>query len=207
MASFDTADPSDPAHYSPSQTALLLLDFHNAHLPMAGDTSQGALSIAAELRKWAKEQGMVVIHALIDTSGSVPPTVKGIKRLESVVAAVNASGKEEAAVLHEGGTTDEHTFLRAPGYVSALRSPGLLEFLRSNGTKSLILTGLSTSGCVLRTAVPATDEDFIVSIISDGCADPREGVHEFLIEKILPSRAYVQTSEEFRRKYLRARNA
>jgi nicotinamidase-related amidase len=65
----------------------------------------------------------------------------------------------EPQELMEGGDDMDVTFKRRPGYVSALKSPGLEDFLREKGIQSLFLAGLSTSGCVLRTALAAGDAD------------------------------------------------
>ncbi|CAD0101467.1 unnamed protein product [Aureobasidium mustum] len=170
---FEAHDPSDPAFYGPSQTALLLLDFHNLLVEkLGGPSAPAALDTAARLRSWAKSRGIVIIATMKGQDG------------------------EEAPVLSQDTDTNDHTFLRTPGYVSALQSPGLLDFLRGKGIKSLIMTGLSTSGCVLRTAIPATEADFVVTVVSDACADPVESNHGFLIERILPSRAHVLTASQ-----------
>ncbi|KAG9694565.1 hypothetical protein KCU95_g5648, partial [Aureobasidium melanogenum] len=194
---FDSHDSSNPAYYSPSQTALLLLDFHNIVVEkFGGPAAPAALDTAARLRTWAKSCGIVVIHALIDTNASPPPTAKGAERLTRIVATMKDRDGEEAPVLLKDTGSSDHTFRRTPGYISALKSPGLLDFLRRSGIKSLVLAGLSTSGCLLRTAIPATEEDFVVTVVSDGCADPVDGSHDFLIEKILPSRAHVLTASQ-----------
>ncbi|KAG9836549.1 hypothetical protein KCU68_g10773, partial [Aureobasidium melanogenum] len=127
---------------------------------------------------------------------SPPPTAKGAERLTRIVATMKDRDGEEAPVLLKDTGSSDHTFRRTPGYISALKSPGLLDFLRRSGIKSLVLAGLSTSGCLLRTAIPATEEDFVVTVVSDGCADPVDGNHDFLIEKILPSRAHVLTASQ-----------
>ncbi|KAG9942167.1 hypothetical protein KCU85_g9306, partial [Aureobasidium melanogenum] len=205
---FDSHDPSDPAYYSPSQTALLLLDFHNVVVEkLGGAAAPAALNTAAQLRTWAKSRGIVVIHALIDTNASPPPTAKGAERLTRIVATMQNRDGEEAPVLLQDTDSGDHTFRRIPGYVSALQSPGLLDFLRQSGIKSLVLAGLSTSGCLLRTAIPATEEDFVVTVVSDGCADPVDGNHDFLMEKILPSRAHILTSSQLIYGYANMPNA
>lgn len=194
---FESQDPSNPGFYGPSQTALLLLDFHNLLVnKLGGPAAAAALDTAARLRSWAKSRGILVIHALIDTNASPPPTAKGAERLTKIIATMKGRDGEEASVLLQDADTNDYTFSRTPGYVSALQSPGLLDFLRDKGIKSLIMTGLSTSGCVLRTAIPATEADFVVTVISDACADPVKGNHGFLIEKILPSRAHVLTASQ-----------
>lgn len=107
------------------------------------------------------------------------------------------SGGDEAPALVEDAE-GETTFTRRVGHVSALKSPGLLEYLEENGVKSLVLAGLSTSGCVLRTASAGADAEFVVTVLEDGCADKHEDVHEALTKKVLPSRGHVYTSEAFR---------
>ncbi|KAF1348239.1 Isochorismatase hydrolase [Lizonia empirigonia] len=108
---------------------------------------------------------------------------------------------DESASLLDGRDSLDATFLRTPGYVSALKSPGLLDFLQEKGIQSLVLTGLSTSGCVLRTAVPATDAGFVVTVLSDACADQSRELHDILMDKVLPTRAHVTTATEFLQRY------
>jgi hypothetical protein len=50
-AKFNSADKSTPGHYGPSQTALLLLDFHSMLVQKAGGAqAPAALEVAAKMR-------------------------------------------------------------------------------------------------------------------------------------------------------------
>ncbi|KAI1646648.1 Isochorismatase hydrolase [Daldinia loculata] len=197
FAIFDKTDPTTPGYYGPSQTALLLLDFHSMIVQKAGGPKAlAALHVAASMRAWARSQDIQVVHALIDLNTSTFETCRDADKLMETVASARSSGGEEAIELSEG-SSDDVTFTRKPGHVSALRSPGLDEFLRQKGIKSLVLAGLSTSGCVLRTAVAATDAEYVTTVISNGCADPDEAVHDIMINKILNKRGYVTTATEF----------
>ncbi|KAI1134764.1 Isochorismatase hydrolase [Hypoxylon sp. FL0543] len=203
---FDAADKTTPGYYGPSQTALLLLDFHSMFVhKIGGQRAPAALDVAAKMRTWAKSQGIRVIHGLIDVNATPFPTCKGANRLLEVVAAMRSNGPEEPAELLEGGG-DDVTFTRRPGYVSALKSPGLEDFLQKNGIRSLIITGISTSGCVMRTAVSATDAEYVVTVISDGCADPTEGMHEAMTGNVLSQMGYVTTASEFQEGFAKARS-
>jgi nicotinamidase-related amidase len=93
------------------------------------------------------------------------------------------------------------TFTRRASHISALKSPGLTKYLAEKGIKPLLLAGLSTLGCVLRTAVQAIDEEFVVTVIRNGCTDAKEGLHDTLMESILNSRAYVVTADHFQELY------
>jgi nicotinamidase-related amidase len=200
---FNPKDQSTPGFYTPRQTALLLLDFHKLFVQkIGGPEAVAAFNTAVKMRNWAKSMGITVIHGLVDANLMPFPTCKGADRLNSVMAAaLNSDGVDEPDELVEDRGHDEVTFTRKPGHVSALKSPGLETFLLDKGICSLILCGLSTSGCVLRTAMPATDAEFVVTVISDGCADPGEGVHDMVVGKLLPSRAYVTTAEQFQEGY------
>jgi nicotinamidase-related amidase len=201
---FHQSDLSMPGHYLPSQTALLLLDFHNFNINMSGSKCAAPLAVAAEMRTWAKSQGIHIIHCLVDINDTVIPTLKDPARITNFLTAMRTSGGEEAEVLLENSEY-EMTFTRKPGYVSALKSPGLQEYLEGNGVKSLIMTGLSTSGCVMRTALAAADEEFIVTVIRDACADRVDHVHDLLVGSVLGGRAWVCTGGEFRDGYQMAR--
>ncbi|KAI2633592.1 Isochorismatase hydrolase [Hypomontagnella submonticulosa] len=206
-AMFNPADITTPGHYGPSQTALLLLDFHTMLVrKVGGPKAVAALETAAKVRAWAKSQGIQVIHCLIDFEDTPFPTCMGADKLGQMVAMAKADGGEEAIELSEGGSDGEVTFTRKPGHVSALKSPGLEDFLKQKGVTSLVLTGLSTSGCVMRTAVAATDAEYVVTVISDGCADPAEDVHEVMVGKVLSSRGYVVTAAEFQEGFTKAQN-
>lgn len=196
------ADPADPGFYLPSQTALLLLDFHGMFLQHAGPSANFAVARAAEMREWATSHGILVIHALTNTSKQPFGTCKDANRYNTIVAAMVSSGtNDEPTSLTDGADAGELTFTRRPGHISALKSPGLMEFLYEKRIKSLILTGMSTSGCVLGTALQATDEEFVVTVVRDGCADADEELHEALMGKLLSSRGYVMDAAETQEMY------
>ena len=125
---FNPADKSTPGYYLPSQTALLLLDFHSIFIQKAGGSA--SLAIAANLRSWAHTLGIQVIHCLIDINLPPFPTAKDSDKLAGVVADMKNSGgdKEPAELLDGSSEVADVTFTRRVGYVSALKSPGLEEF-------------------------------------------------------------------------------
>lgn len=161
-----------------------------------GPAGADALAVAASTKKWAKAQGIHIIHCLIDSSSTPFPTAKDVERLASAMEYFKSSAGDEAPSLVQD-SDGEITFTRRIGHVSALKSPGLLEYLEENGIKSLVLTGLSTSGCVLRTAVAGCDAEFVVTVLKDGCADAEQSVHDALVNKVLSNRGFVYSADEF----------
>lgn len=196
----DSSSPESPGFYAASETTLLLLDWHSLFVEKPGQDASAALAVAAGLRSWAQKLNMTIVHALIDCSQDPFLACKDRGMVQSTAAAmVQAGGVSEADVLSAGSSGNiecETTFLRTPGHVSAPKSPGLLEHLHAKGIKSVLLTGLSTSGCVARTAFAVTDAEFVVTVVSDACADADQSVHGIMTGKVLASRNFVATAAE-----------
>lgn len=199
-AIFDSADPSSPSAYNASQTALLLLDFQNFILDRCGSEGSAALAKAKEMLDWAVTNKVMIIHGLVDATGKPLPTRKGVERLTKMMAEVvkDPRNSEEPKELASAGRQREFVLWKNPGIaISNLKSKGAVDLLTQHEIKSLIMCGISTSGCILRTSIPAADDGFIVSIIQDACCDPTEGVHDMLVKSVLPSKAHVATADEF----------
>ena len=50
--------------------------------------------------------------------------------------------------------------------------------LTANGVDTLIITGVSTSGCIRATCVDACQHGFIPIVVADACGDRHEAPHE-----------------------------
>ncbi|EMT62842.1 hypothetical protein ACKRZS_007541 [Fusarium odoratissimum] len=201
-----TLDASSPSAYGSSETALLLLDWYTLFIEkVAGPSAEPALKVAVELRNWAKTHNITVVHCLIDANGTPFPACKGVDRFQGLLEIMKSLEQPEPAELR-ADDKDELTFHRVPGHISALKSPGLLDYLKEKGIKSLVLSGLSTSGCVLRTAVTATDAEFATTVISDACADGDGELHRVILDKIIPSRGHVKSAADFQKEFEGAQN-
>ncbi|KAK4952668.1 hypothetical protein LTR10_009474 [Elasticomyces elasticus] len=206
-AIFDADDPSSPLHYSASQTALLLLDYQGFIVSQLGEPGAAAVATAVGMRDWALNHGITVVHSLVDVKSAPPPTCKGANRISAMLAGLkdDPAGGAEVPSLAFSQHASEYVVLKSPGVVSALQSKGVMELLAEQEIKSLVICGLSTSGAVMRTAVPATDEGFVVSVVSDACADRKEGVHTMVLETLLPNRVHVMSADEFVGEWSRAK--
>ena len=193
-AIFDLRDPCSPLSIPNSKTALLLLDYQNISLAALGDAATNAVSTARSMQKWATEQGILVIHCLVDAkSGESPKSSMKLaarfKVMQEKLQSTPALGDECEALAKIA--PNEMTDSRRPGYVSALQGPKLREILDAAGTKSLILGGISTSGCLLSTCRAATDAEYTVTVIDDACVDPIPGLHDMLMQHVISSTAHV----------------
>lgn len=196
---FHASNPASPLAYTAKQTALFLLDYQGFCLAYFDDKGAAVVKKAKTMRDWAFKQGIMVVHSVVDVSAQPPATCKGAERIKGMLAQVaqDKEAAEEAAEIAFAKRAGEYIVLKHPGVVSGLKSKGARELLEEHGIRNLILCGISTSGAVLRTAVPATDDGFVVSVIEDACADRTAEVHEAVMKNLLPSRAHVATADEF----------
>lgn len=200
----DRASPASPFHYPASQTALMLMDYQNLTLQMMPAEQRPAIMHNAQgLRDWARNDGVLVLHCLIDTSRA-PEAQRKItaERWPALEAALKAHPgiEQEADELKVAGSTagavdlasaPEITLSRRAGSFTAMHSDGIRDILARRGIRSLVLAGVSTSGCVLGTARQAADDGFVVTVIEDACGDPVKGMHETLCSHAIVSSSNV----------------
>ena len=62
-------------------------------------------------------------------------------------------------------------------YASAFFGTSLASTLSANGCDAVVITGVSTSGCVRATALDTIQNGFIPLVVEDACGDRDEAVH------------------------------
>ena len=75
--------------------------------------------------------------------------------------------------------------------VGAFYGSDLDDRLRERGVDTIVLAGVQTSGVVLTAVREAADRDYRILVVSDACADPDRGLHNFLMQRIFPRQAKV----------------
>ena len=81
--------------------------------------------------------------------------------------------------------------------VSAFAGSDLEILLRAKEIEHLVLAGISTSGVVLSTLREAVDRDYVLTVLSDLCADRDEEVQRVLTGKVFLRHAEVISSAEW----------
>jgi nicotinamidase-related amidase len=80
---------------------------------------------------------------------------------------------------------------------SAFCGNDLTDVLRAANVKHLIMAGVSTGGVILSTFSAAADEDYVMTILSDACADPKPTLHNELMTNLFPRSATVVTVNDW----------
>lgn len=201
-AILDANAAASPLSVPASETALLLVDYQNMIVDRVGPSGSRTITVAAELRSWAERQGIPVIVATVALEQLPPPHSKFYSHAGGLIELIKT--KPELGEVHpqvskttvKSQEVASHHVTRRLGLVSALNSDGIVDLLERLGTRSLLVAGLSTSGCVLSTARDANEKGYVVTVVEDACADPAPGVHEALVAHVLPMTANVVSLAE-----------
>ena len=81
-------------------------------------------------------------------------------------------------------------------YASGFFGTNLLERLNEFEVDSLVVTGLTTSGCVRATAVDGLQSDFPVVVVSDAVGDRNKEAHVANLHDLNAKYAEVMTAEQ-----------
>lgn len=158
--------------------ALILIDFVQAYFekssPLYADVDD-TLKSALQLRRAAREAGVPVFYTNVEFDPSMKNGgifARKIKSLE-VFSKGNPLGG-----WPEGMVPGEDEIVLTKQYASAFFGTSLSSTLTSMGCDSLIITGLSTSGCVRATCVDACQHGFIPIVVQEAVGDRHEDVHQ-----------------------------
>ncbi|MFW5667129.1 MAG: cysteine hydrolase family protein [Coleofasciculus sp.] len=150
------------------QFALLLIDvqqdFWNPELEQAFPEFQSNI---VRLLSFCRQEGLEVVHLreVFNPDGS-----DWLPRYRLRGRAVCVRGTPGADVLSVA-TAQSGEMVMEKQTQDGFHHPPLLDYLRSQGKKYILTAGLVTSVCVLLTAASASQLGFLVTVISDCCAD------------------------------------
>lgn len=180
-------------HIDPSHSALLVMDYQNGIIPMVEDSEQ-LLKTAAEVIRHFREHGGTIGYVRVGFAdgelGSAPATSGMAANLTAERAAI-MHADAPATQIHEAIAPEPGDVVVRKQRVGAFSTTDLHEQLQARGIDTLLLGGISTSGCVHSTVLDAFDRDYRVIVLADLCADPDQDVHSFLLERVFTKRGEV----------------
>lgn len=157
--------------------ALILIDFVEAYFRKDNELwadPKMALDSALRLRKIAYEKGIptIVSNVVYDPKGITGGVFfKKAKPLKNFVPDAPANGWPKGLV------PNENDILLSKQYPSAFFGTSLSSTLTALGVDTLIITGLTTSGCVRATCVDTCSYGFRPIIVADACGDRHSDPH------------------------------
>jgi nicotinamidase-related amidase len=182
------------------KTAVVIMDYQNDIVGgFPEDVRKELLARASAILTSARREGIPVIYVVVRFREGYPEVSsrdaarRGIRDSQRLM-----EGTPGAEILTEV-TPQPGDVVVTKRRTGAFSTTDLAAVLNAKGIETLVLMGVSTSGCVLSTVRWGADIDYRLVVIADCCADRDDEVHRVLTEKILPRQATVITADEFTR--------
>jgi len=158
--------------------ALILVDFVQAYFDEGCALYAGvedALASALRVREAARESGVPVIYTNVvyhndGADGGV--FFRKAPVLQNFI--VGSPMGEWPSELQPAG----NELVISKQYPSAFFGTSLASTLHVMGVDTLIITGVTTSGCIRATCVDTMSHGFIPIVVADACGDRHEAPHE-----------------------------
>ena len=160
-----------------SNTAVIIMDYQNRQV---ASLSEG---VRDELLRKANE-----VLAASRNKGTPVFYVEGVR-----------GERTPDREIHESVTPKAGEVVVTKSRTGPFSTTEIDDVLKKQGIETLVLMGISTSGCVLTTVRWASDIGYKLVELSDCCADQDDEVQRGLMEKLFPRQATVVTSQEFLR--------
>lgn len=158
--------------------ALLLVDFVQAYFEPGNALYAGvddALASALRIRKVAREKDIPVILTGMQLHKSGKD---GGRFFQKAKPLENFTIGNPMASWPEGLVPEDDEFIVTKQYPSAFFGTSLAPLLTSMGVDNVIITGLTTSGCIRATCVDSMSHGFITTVVRDACGDRHPAPHE-----------------------------
>lgn len=163
-----------------SRPALLLIDFAQAYFDPAqplygGDGCRSALEHAIPLAESAREAGVPVVFTEVKYA---PGGSDGGAFYAKVPSLACFDAGRDSQRLADGLTVHDGDLLITKQYPSAFFGTSLAATLRWMKIDTLLLAGVTTSGCVRATCVDGISHGFVTIVVQDAVGDRAPGPHE-----------------------------
>ena len=158
--------------------ALILIDFVQAYFDKSCDLYadvEEALNSALRVRAAARAARVPVIFTNVVYHAHA---LDGGRFYQKVLPLKNFLVGSPMGAWHDDLDIRADELIVSKQYPSAFFGTSLASTLTSWGVDSLILTGLSTSGCVRATCVDTCSHGFIPIVVRDACGDRHPAPHE-----------------------------
>ena len=158
--------------------ALILVDLVQAYFEpdceLFADVDD-ALQSALRILEIAREQGLLVIYTnVVYQSGGMD----GGRFFEKALPLKHFCRGNPMGDFAAGILPREDELIVSKQYPSAFFGTSLASTLTAKGIDTLLITGLTTSGCIRATCVDAMSNGFIPIVVADACGDRHESPHE-----------------------------
>lgn len=160
--------------------ALLVIDFVRAYLvedsPLYAAAGP-ALAAARQLLSAARRAGLPVLHTRVEYQAGGRDGGVFFRKVPAL-RCFEAGARPDLAAFAEGLEPVAGETVITKQYASAFFGTSLASTLTALGVDTLLIAGVSTSGCVRASAVDACQHGFIPLVVRDAVGDRHPAPHE-----------------------------
>ena len=158
--------------------ALILVDLVRAYFDKDSPLYAGvedALASAIRIRDAARTAGVTVIYTNVVYKEDGSDGGVFYRKVPALSAFVKGN---PLGNWPEGLDPTDDELIISKQFASAFFGTSLTQNLNELGIDTLIITGVSTSGCIRATCIDAISSGFIPIVVSDACGDRHQAPHD-----------------------------
>lgn len=180
------------------KTAVVIMDYQNDIVSFLPEAARNELmERAGAVLASARREGIPVIYVVVRFREGYPEVSSRDAIRRGLRDSERLKEGTPGAEIHSAVAPQSGEVVVTKRRTGAFSTTDLGAVLSAQGIETLVLMGVSTSGCVLSTVRWAADTDYRLIVVSDCCAERDEEVQRVLTEKVFPRQASVVTSQEF----------
>ncbi|HCP24844.1 MAG: cysteine hydrolase [SAR202 cluster bacterium] len=168
---------TQPLKIDRDKTAVLIMDFQQRIVANNASDPDGVVKQAAQVLDGARNAGIPVIY-IMHRGGALTEYAPDVELHDGVKP---AAGEPVITKIRPG----------------PFSTTNLDVTLRELGRDTIVIMGVSTSGCVLSCTRWAVDVNYKFIVVKDACSDGDTEVHRVLTEKVYPRFGTVMDTQEF----------
>jgi len=161
-----------------ARPALLIVDFVMAYLDPASPLYAGVEDVLASNERLLAAARKAAIPVLFTNVEYAPGGVDGGIFYRKLPALKLFERGSPLGAFPDSLSPRDGELVITKRYASSFFGTHLAATLTALGIDTLLITGLSTSGCVRATALDACQHGFLPFVVSDACGDRHPGPHE-----------------------------
>jgi maleamate amidohydrolase len=162
-----------------ARPAVVVIDLVRAYThpdgPFALPDAQAAVEATAELVETARDKDVPVVWTVVRYAAGLADGGLFVRKVPALACFAEDAAGDWGDLALEPAAGE---LVVVKQYASAFFGTSLATTLHTAGVDTLVIAGVSTSGCVRATAMDALNSGFRPQVVRDACADRTPALHD-----------------------------
>ena len=162
-----------------ARPAVVVIDLVRAYThpdgPFALPDAQAAVEATAELVETARDKDVPVVWTVVRYAAGLADGALFVRKVPALACFAEDAAGDWGDLALEPVAGE---LVVGKQYASAFFGTSLATTLHSAGVDTLVIAGVSTSGCVRATAMDALNSGFRPQVVREACADRTPALHD-----------------------------